>query len=1150
MKLLLWVPPWSAHGDLNFYKNAVQNHLIPQGNILSEEGWDVTLFLPSNLDILRSFACKNIKIINFNINDQINCFGSLNDLSIEFYKQKDNVKKKIENISSTLSNYLDDHYDVILLWETPVPFLEKMFPDALIVNQMPGVFSRPPYPHFITFDINGLYKSSTLSIYSEDIKKCNFQENEISLANLFIDRSKYEINTLTPFKRKDLDPTEKYEKLILLPLQVSAHYSFQSDTPYSNQMEFLLDVLKDSDEKTGIVVTQYITPRVADTILTNDVVSSLKAKWPNLIYYPIFDKISSISQFLLPLVDEVVTCSSSLGLQGISWGRQLKVYGNTYLTPYSNNSSPLHYQTLRKESLNILSFILTRNQPLAHSVIKDGKFLSRLLKELLNVKRSGINNIYDLPSFLSIDEKYEDKLFNSFRTERVIKDLSQINKPISNKINELKRFSKFVNDSAIKIISFDIFDTLVYRPTEVPIDVFKFLETKMLHISNGVAENFSRIRHVSEVEARNEKDSKEVTLDEIYDKIKEFYKLDRETINNMKWAEVEYETKIIKPRPAGKKLWDIAKKTGKPIYIISDMYLPKDAILNILKINGYDGFEKVYISNEYGVSKKEGGLFDLVINESGVSPDNILHIGDNNISDNKEPKSRGIKTYRLIRSIDRLRSSEVYSKIYPEKIGNNELSRSLLAGLTAQKIFDSESDPGAKKSHFYGDPVNLGYAGIGPFVSAFMLWLGRKAKQDNISHLYFLSREGWLLKQVYDVIHKDDKDVPSTTYLYASRRATRVASLRTLSDVISLSSHPYQGNITVGTLLEDRFGINVTKITQEQWEEAGFIGPEDKLTTDFVERKKLSNLCTIISDIILTHAKNERKSYLNYVNSTGLSTEKKPAIVDIGWRANMQGALSSLINKPLDGYYYATLQGTEIWFDKGLKCNGFMGDLLSANHPSYVVQNRPLIEYLICHTEPSLITISDDDGFKPIFRPESSIGHRRILLELVHQGAIQFATDMMNNFRDSIDQIWIDPFLAERTLSSFLQTPDFADAQLFIGHTFEDALAGVKRKYIISPTDKDFSKDSVWRQGAAVLYSKKAVANKSSKPSPQLKESVKTPTNITSKETIKYNWKRAVEAKIIKSLVSQEKFLKYENNRDDFFKDSKYKIIKKMASWK
>jgi hypothetical protein len=34
MKLLLWVPPWAAHGDLNFYKNSVQKHLIPQGNTL------------------------------------------------------------------------------------------------------------------------------------------------------------------------------------------------------------------------------------------------------------------------------------------------------------------------------------------------------------------------------------------------------------------------------------------------------------------------------------------------------------------------------------------------------------------------------------------------------------------------------------------------------------------------------------------------------------------------------------------------------------------------------------------------------------------------------------------------------------------------------------------------------------------------------------------------------------------------------------------------------------------------------------------------------------------------------------------------------------------------------------------------------------
>ncbi len=108
-------------------------------------------------------------------------------------------------------------------------------------------------------------------------------------------------------------------------------------------MEFLLDVLKDSDPKTGIVVTQYVTPRVADTILSEDVIATLKGKWPNLIYKPIFDKVASVSQFILPLVDEIVTCSSSLGLQAITWGRHLKVYGDTYLKPYCERNSYSNY---------------------------------------------------------------------------------------------------------------------------------------------------------------------------------------------------------------------------------------------------------------------------------------------------------------------------------------------------------------------------------------------------------------------------------------------------------------------------------------------------------------------------------------------------------------------------------------------------------------------------------------------------------------------------------------------------------------------------------------------------------------------------------------------------------------------------------------
>ncbi|XBY08251.1 hypothetical protein ABR759_00865 [Escherichia coli] len=78
--------------------------------------------------------------------------------------------------------------------------------------------------------------------------------------------------------------------------------------------------------------------------------------------------------------------------------------------------------------------------------------------------------------------------------------------------------------------------------------------------------------------------------------------------------------------------------------------------------------------------------------------------------------------------------------------GQNELSRTVLAGLTAAKLFDTENPNLEKKTHFQGQPFNLGYAGLGPLILGYMLWLGRNAKKDNISKLYFLAREGWLLK--------------------------------------------------------------------------------------------------------------------------------------------------------------------------------------------------------------------------------------------------------------------------------------------------------------------------------------------------------------------------------------------------------------------
>ncbi len=387
MKVLFWVPPWAAHGDPVFYRNCLKKHLAPQANLLASSGWLVDFVLPEFLKSERDSLDHSVNPIEFGIQDQITAFGSLSDPSAELYL---NGKGKTHDKAvAHLSAMLADKYEVILLWESPVPFLELMYPEALIVHQMPGAFSRAPYPHTVIFDPIGLYKQGSLYLHAEEIQNFSPKIEHLAITREFVNRARNAINTLQPFEKKSLNEEGKFEHLVLLPLQVSAHYAFQADTKYRNQTEFLLDVLSKVNPQTGVVVTQYRTPRVSDTVLNKDIFPILKKTYPNLVYLEEFDRISSVSQYLLPLVDELITCSSSVGLQALAWPRKLTVHEPTFLQPLATPFASAESHDEFERSVRILSFILNHNQPLASSVVSDPRFLTKLLLEMLKRKRAG-----------------------------------------------------------------------------------------------------------------------------------------------------------------------------------------------------------------------------------------------------------------------------------------------------------------------------------------------------------------------------------------------------------------------------------------------------------------------------------------------------------------------------------------------------------------------------------------------------------------------------------------------------------------------------------------------------------------------------------------------------------------------------------------
>lgn len=1160
MKVLVWNAPWAVQGDVLFFQNCFLKHLLLQANLLANQHADVDLVVNDYICSDKVKIDDKINVINIPAEDIFELTKGVSTPLLNLYKEKDGEFSK--RVLAYLAPKLAIKYDAILLWENPVPFLEELFPESLIVHQMPGAFSRAPFPSTVTFDVEGLYKDGALHKCSQEI--ITSAQNNFDLVDEFSTRIKDIYQKLPYLLEKELNQY-KFEKLALLPLQVSNHYAFQADTPYATQMDYLLDVLNTTPSDVGLITTQYVSPKISDTALNPETNEVLRRNWKNLIYSGEFDKIPNISQHLLPQAHKVITCSSSVGIQAMLWTKELEVYGDTFLSNYSDKKllqSNINIELARK---NLVGFILGRQQVLATKVVHDGAFLVKLLDALIEQKKANNSHLEKFVDYTDIERTYNDDLIDSINFSRVAKTLRASSPMLDAEIVTVEKFERSIRNNNIESISFDVFDTLIARPVEVPSDVYQFLELEALKLSEGSVEDFARVRLTAEVETRNSSSEGEITLDQIYENIKLHYQTSSDLIEKIKNREIEMEINLVERRELGYRLWMIAKISRKPITIISDMYLPVDVVAQMLEKTGYTGFEKLYVSSEYGARKKEGQLFDIVIEDQKIEPSSHLHIGDNKTADVDMAQQRGMFAFRIPRAIDRMRSNPNYTKIFNPRSGVGEKSRSVIAGLIAHRFFDLPSGSLEQETLFMGSSHRLGYAALGPLLSAYILWLTRRAKQDGVTRLYFLSREGWILKEVYDALNKNNPTATPSAYLYCSRRAARVAAIKNISGITAVASQPYDAGVKLGRLLNQRFGLEISNDIETIINNSQFKSADTVLDSDSKSRVAFSQLCVELSNEILIQAAIERKSYLRYLEEAGLTNEANPAVVDIGWKANMQGSLGSLIKRPLKGYYYATLQGVERWEMRGHAVNGFAGESLTLGHDSSIINNRHLCEFLTCKADGSLInfSLSKNDVLAPRLRHDEGQSARNLLIQEIHRGAIEFSTDLVNRFGPLIENLVIDPHLAERIFKHFMDDPKVSDAKLLSGQFFEDAFGGVDRKYVIANDKRD---TSVWKKGAQVLHAITPQIAQTETP----KIVTKTPPQ-TRKEDILAQAKTKqpqigemrknrvsgvlgffilpIERLIIRSTVVKKKFDKYKTDRNSFFQDSKDKLAVRWYSF-
>ena len=421
-------------------------------------------------------------------------------------------------------------------------------------------------------------------------------------------------------------------------------------------------------------------------------------------------------------------------------------------------------------------------------------------------------------------------------------------------------------------ITFDIFDTLIFRPFSEPTDLFYFLGAEFEIM------NFKQLRMEMEYKARlkakEERGTLEVTLAEIWQMFEREIGIPAKKGIE---AELRLEKKFCYANPFMLDVWQRLIELGKQPIVVSDMYLPSDFLRELLDENGFSGFADLFVSCEAGASKADGKIFQRLradfsaathVSGKQASGNKIyswIHVGDNPYSDGKMAQKAGAIT-----------------KLYPNADQAGKCYRaydmSVVIGGAYRGIVNHSLYSGR---HLRSMEYEYGFVYGGLFAVGYCHFIHEYCSLHDVDRILFLSRDGDILKQVYDRLYSGE----DTNYVYWSRLAGMklMAGFDKQDYFRRFIDHKVNQGKTIRQIL--------TEMDLITWNNISGVSLDDLLTDKNADKLKLFLLNHF--DQVLTTYQDEMSAAKKYYIEQ-LSGCNRAVVVDIGWAGSGAMAISYL----------------------------------------------------------------------------------------------------------------------------------------------------------------------------------------------------------------------------------------------------------------
>lgn len=441
------------------------------------------------------------------------------------------------------------------------------------------------------------------------------------------------------------------------------------------------------------------------------------------------------------------------------------------------------------------------------------------------------------------------------------------------------------------IRSFDIFDTCLTRRVAEPAGVFDCMGERL-----GLGGHFRFTRQEAEREATRRYG--EATLAEIYDILGTWLGWGNEIRDEMMVAELAEETLQLLPIPQILRHLEACRAAGARVVFLSDMYLPSAFLIERLREHGFhEEGDLLLVSCEVRKSKSGGQLFEEAAKSLGKQ--DWEHIGNHLTADVRGAERAGLKgTYFPEGNLTLHESRLLAWSKEGEPVGAAWASAARQTRIALGRLNEQEHQIAA---------VAAGVAG--PLLVAYVTWLSQRAAHHGLDRLYFLARDGQILRDLFIRIAKAKGLTIEARYLHASRIALRFPRRFPMSD--EDAAGVFQANDAVPvSVVALRLGISEPELRR--------LLPADCRSSAGIPKRKVPACREALSSAetcaLLNPVAAERARLLEaYLRQEGLMDGDNYGIVDLGWggslQAGIQNALTGAAHPAMIRGFYLGLRG-------------------------------------------------------------------------------------------------------------------------------------------------------------------------------------------------------------------------------------------------